>query len=135
MCTARTPQLLVRIISPLVFALAAISIAVAGTTENQAFEAALNSITANELGHHVDVLADDSFEGREAGSRGGRATGGYLVQELQEYGIAPAGEDGGYYQLFGSGYRNVLGMIEGRDCRPNRASMIPALNMMPAGWA
>ncbi len=83
--------------------------------ENQALQVALQSITAGELGHHVDVLAADSFEGREAGSRGGRAAGGYLVQLLQEYGVRPAGADGTYYQLFGQGYRNVLGMIEGSD--------------------
>ncbi len=85
------------------------------THKNQAFATALNSVTAAELGHHVDVLADDSFEGREAGSRGGKAAGGYLVQAMEQDGIRPAGEDGGYFQYFGSGYRNVLGMIEGRD--------------------
>lgn len=83
--------------------------------ETNSFHTALNSITATELGHYVDVLADDSFEGREAGSRGGRAAGGYLIQALSDNNIEPAGEDGGYYQSFGNGYRNVLGIIRGRD--------------------
>ncbi len=87
----------------------------AETYERQAFAAALHSVTAAELGHHVDVLADDTFEGREAGSRGGHAAAGYLAQAMDEYGIAPAGEDGGYVQYLGHGYRNILGMIEGRD--------------------
>ena len=36
-------------------------------------------------------------------------------QVLEENHIQPAGEDGGYFQSFGNGYRNVLGMIPGRD--------------------
>jgi S1-C subfamily serine protease len=83
--------------------------------ETGSFRAALSSITAEEAGRHVDVLADDAFEGREAGSRGGRAAGGYLVEYLRASGVAPAGEDGGYYQSFEPGYRNVLAIIPGRD--------------------
>ena len=83
--------------------------------ENNAVHAALNTITSAELGHHVDVLAADAYEGREAGSRGGRAAGEYIVQVLEDNHIQPAGEDGGYFQSFGHGYRNVLGIIPGRD--------------------
>jgi hypothetical protein len=43
------------------------------------------------------------------------AQGGYLLQLLEENHIQPAGEDGGYFQTFGSGYRNILGVIRGRD--------------------
>ena len=35
--------------------------------------AAHSSIQADEASRHVHALADDSFEGREGGSRGGRA--------------------------------------------------------------
>lgn len=73
------------------------------------------SITANELQSHVDVLADDSFEGREAGSRGGQAASTYLLKELQRRGLKQAGDDGTYFQPFGEGYRNVLGLLEGSD--------------------
>ena len=89
--------------------------AVASAAENNAARAALNTITSAELGHHVDVLAADALEGREAGSRGGRAAGGYIRQVLEENHIQPAGEDGGYFQSFGNGYRNILGIIPGRD--------------------
>jgi hypothetical protein len=41
------------------------------------------SITADELGRHVAALADDTFEGREAGSRGGRAAALYLAEKLR----------------------------------------------------
>lgn len=77
--------------------------------------AAAETITSGELRRHVDVLADDSFEGREGGSRGGRAAGGYLVAELQKLGLKPLGEDGGYFQSFSGGHRNVLALLEGSD--------------------
>jgi hypothetical protein len=87
----------------------------ARAAENNAARAALNTITAAELANHVNMLATDAFEGREAGSRGGRAAGGYILQVLEENHVQPAGEDGGYVQSFGDGYRNILGMIPGRD--------------------
>ncbi len=114
--------------SSLAVAWAAAVIATAGSVgaaaENNAVRAALNTITSAELGHHVDVLADDAFEGREAGSRGGRAAGGYLVQLLEENHIQPAGDDGGYYQSLDGGYRNVLGMIPGRDPQLQREFIV-----------
>ena len=76
---------------------------------------ALNSITTPELQKHVDVLADDAFEGREAGSRGGHAAAGYLIEQLKKSGLKPVGEDGGYFQTFGNGYRNILALQEGSD--------------------
>src|SRR5947209_2598711 len=41
--------------------------------EANAIAAALQSISAAQLQQCVNMLADDAFEGREAGSRGGRA--------------------------------------------------------------
>src|SRR5690606_27334623 len=60
-------------------------------------------------------LSDDTFEGREAGSRGGRAAAGYIVNQLEKLGIAGAGTDGGYYQPFGNGNRNILAQLPGSD--------------------
>jgi len=75
----------------------------------------LAAINASDLQTHVDVLADDSFEGREAGSRGGRAASMYLLQQLEQRGLRGAGDDGGYFQPFGAGCRNVLALLEGSD--------------------
>lgn len=80
-----------------------------------ALKRAAASITASELQSHVDVLADDSFEGRAAGSRGGRAAGMYLFKELERRGLRGAGDNGGFFQSFGNGLRNVLGLLEGSD--------------------
>lgn len=82
---------------------------------NRARKAALDSITATEVKEHVRVLADDSFEGREAGSRGGHAAARYLGTQLEKVGIAPAGDRGGYYQPFGANMFNVLCQLPGSD--------------------
>jgi hypothetical protein len=83
--------------------------------ELSALRAAAGLIKSDELKAHVDVLADDAFEGREAGTRGGHAAAGYLVKLLQARSLRPAGEKGSYFQSFGHGYRNVLGLLEGSD--------------------
>lgn len=77
--------------------------------------AALESITTEELYRHVEVLADDVYEGRAAGSRGGRAAAQYLLQQLRGYRFEPAGEDGDYVQPFGDGCRNILLLHRGDD--------------------
>lgn len=83
--------------------------------ENAALLEAINSIQADELSKHVEVLADDTFEGREAGSRGGRAAGGYLTKEMAKYGLQPAGIDGTWYQPYYGNQQNILARIAGSD--------------------
>jgi hypothetical protein len=73
------------------------------------------SITKGELKVHVDTLADDTFEGREAGSRGGRAAGNYLLKAFEQAGLKPAGDSGTYFQAFNGTSRNILGILEGSD--------------------
>jgi C-terminal processing protease CtpA/Prc len=92
-----------------------LSASAARPADHAAMEAARASILAADLTKHVNVLADDSFEGREAGSRGGRAAGGYIVTQLQRHGLKPAGDGGSYYQSFGAGYRNILALLPGSD--------------------
>ncbi|GAB4146303.1 MAG: hypothetical protein Tsb009_18940 [Planctomycetaceae bacterium] len=87
------------------------------SAEAGSFSAAVESIQEKQLRKHVEVLASDTFEGREAGSRGGRAAGVYLVERLKKLGVRPAGVDRSFYQEFGNGYRNVLAMFPGRDPR------------------
>ena len=87
----------------------------AETFDAAALSRGLSSIQREDLRRHVLVLADDTYEGREAGSRGGRAAGGYLNNRFHEFKLLPAGTRGSYYQTFNNGFRNVLGMIEGSD--------------------
>jgi Zn-dependent M28 family amino/carboxypeptidase len=46
---------------------------------------------------HVKFLADDKLEGRDTGSEGLRQAEAYVVEQLKQYGVEPAGKDG-YYQ-------------------------------------
>ncbi len=80
--------------------------------------AAASTITDAEVKQHVGALADDTFEGRESGSRGNRAAGIYIIERLKKLGMPGGGPKASYYQDFG-GYHNILGFVEGRD---------PALN-------
>lgn len=76
--------------------------------------AAAATILAGDAGRHVAALADDAFEGREAGSRGGRAAGAYIVEAIDHLGFDPAGDSGSFYQPFGS-MRNILALVRGGD--------------------
>ena len=71
-------------------------------------------MTTAELKRHVEVLADDTFEGRKEGTRGGRAAGGYIRKRLADAGLQPAGDDG-YFQSLPSGGRNLLAAFPGSD--------------------
>lgn len=82
---------------------------------NAALEALKSSVTQADLKRHVEFLADDTLEGREAGSRGGQAAGHYLGEQFQKHRLAGGGARGAYYQSFGSNYRNLLGVLEGSD--------------------
>jgi len=78
--------------------------------------AARGSINAADASRHVTALADDSFEGREGGSRGGHAAGTYIVGVVEKFGLQPAGDGGSFYQRFGgSGMRNILALLPGAD--------------------
>lgn len=78
--------------------------------------AALNSITVPDLRAHLEVLSDDAMEGREAGSRGGRAAAAYLAKKFAELGLKPGGDSEAYTQVFeGGNYRNLLAVVDGSD--------------------
>ena len=79
---------------------------------------ARSTIKASEAAEHIAALADDAFEGREGGRRGGRAAGGYVEQVIAPMGLLPAGDNGGYFQSFASSHgtlRNVLALLPGSD--------------------
>jgi len=95
-------------------AVALLAAAAAPTPAAEKLSAAHASIRATEAGRHIHALADDAFEGREGGSRGGRAAGTYIVDQIAKFGLEPAGDGGGYYQSFG-GMRNILALVRGSD--------------------
>jgi hypothetical protein len=82
-----------------------------------------STITADEVREHVEVLASDLFEGREAGTQGERRAAAYLVARLQECErLEPAGDDGTWFHGFellgtlaGTPARNVVARLPGTD--------------------
>lgn len=80
-----------------------------------ALNKAISSIQSDQLRDHTETLAADSFEGREAGQRGGRAAATYIMKELQAAKLQPAGQQGTYFQSFRQGFRNILAVIPGTD--------------------
>jgi Peptidase family M28/PDZ domain len=87
----------------------------------EARSAAASSITAGELREYVNTLADDTFEGREAGTRGNRAAGIYIVEQLKKHGLRGGGPGGSFYQN-GGGNSNILAVVDGSD--PHLASEV-----------
>ena len=75
-----------------------------------------SQIDITDLKRHVSALASDAFEGREAGSRGGKAALAYLRSELKrlrELGRIARDQS----QDFGREYENLLVMLPGADER------------------
>ncbi|MEE8146112.1 MAG: hypothetical protein V3T24_00790, partial [Longimicrobiales bacterium] len=60
--------------------------------------AVLESITADGLLAHIDVLASDEFEGRGPGTPGEELTVAYLTEQLRDLGLEPGNPDGTYIQ-------------------------------------
>ena len=75
-------------------------------------------VDTSDVADHIQVLADDAFEGREGGRRGGRAASSYIEQEIMPLGLIPAGAEKSYFQSFPTRFgtlRNVLVIIPGSD--------------------
>ncbi|MEO2046580.1 MAG: M20/M25/M40 family metallo-hydrolase [Pirellulales bacterium] len=112
------PQDLLLVAMVLMTGLAPVNgLASAGAAEWAKLDSALRTITTEELHSHAAALADDTFEGRAAGSRGGRATAGYLRQRLRSAGLKP-GASGKFIQPFHGNYQNLLAVLPGADATP-----------------
>lgn len=83
--------------------------------KSSACQAALESITATDLGQTLQFLADPKLEGREAGTVGGYAAGDYLVAQLSKLPLRRAGSTNGYFQVFSPNFRNLLARLPGSD--------------------
>jgi hypothetical protein len=55
-------------------------------------------ITSADMMRHIEALASDAFQGRAPGSAGERLTTDYIVSQLRERGLEPAGENGTWFQ-------------------------------------
>jgi hypothetical protein len=57
-------------------------------------------ITSRELMAHVEYLADDDLQGREAGTDGALQAAAYIAAEFERLGLKPMGDEGTYFQGF-----------------------------------
>lgn len=58
------------------------------------------AVDGKALMEYLAFLADDSLEGRNAGSPGSRKAGEYIAEQLKRMGLQPAGVDGTWFQPF-----------------------------------
>lgn len=71
----------------------------------------LHSISSHTLLDYVKELASEKYEGRLTGTPGYNAGAAWVISRFQEWGIAPAGDNGTYLQAFPNPYTLVF-----RDC-------------------
>ena len=76
---------------------------------------AADSITESELKRHIDFLASDTLQGREAGMQGNYAAGAYIVDQLRKSNVPPITNGEGYFHYFHPNFRNILAVIPGSD--------------------
>lgn len=93
----------------------AAEISLAGTSADTADtpEPSPADIDLAQLRMHVQTLASDALEGREAGTRGGQAAGSYLATRFRKLELVPAGDEQSWFQYFRENYRNVLAKLPG----------------------
>lgn len=80
-----------------------------------ALSLAADSITESELKRHIEFLASDTLQGREAGMQGNYAAGAYIVDQLRKSNVPPVTNGEGYFHYFHPNFRNILAVISGSD--------------------
>jgi hypothetical protein len=55
------------------------------------------AITPADMRHRLEIIAHDSMEGRDTGSRGLRLTADYIAGEMARLGLRPAGDGGTWF--------------------------------------
>jgi hypothetical protein len=84
-------------------------------SSSEAVSRAADSITQSELKRHIDFLASDTLQGREAGMQGNYAAGAYIVDQLRKSNVPPVTNGEGYFHYFHPNFRNILAVIPGSD--------------------
>jgi aminopeptidase YwaD len=94
-------------VKPNHFAAAALSCALSGCALNQppgaapaaaAARTAPSPIVENNVRAHMAFLASDAMNGRASGSRDEWIAATYLASQMQQWGLEPLGDDGGFVQ-------------------------------------
>ena len=61
---------------------------------------AATTITADDVRHRIEVIADDSMGGRDTPSPGLDKTAQYVADEFRRFGLEPGGENGTWFQRY-----------------------------------
>jgi Zn-dependent M28 family amino/carboxypeptidase len=69
------------------------------TTGARAQRTRRDSSSARRVSEQIGVLAADSMEGRDTGSRGGAAAARYIAAQLERAGLQPAGDSGWFQRV------------------------------------
>ena len=72
------------------------------------------SLLKENLEKHVYTLADDSLQGRQAGSFFSQKAADYIINQFEEIGIPPFDDDD-YLQPFDEDFNNIVGILHGND--------------------
>ncbi|HEV3026927.1 MAG TPA: M28 family peptidase, partial [Planctomycetota bacterium] len=72
-----------------------------------------SGIHAADIRKHQEFLGSTDLEGRGPGSEGSRKASDYIAARVKEWGYLPAGTDGGWFQPFGEGKRNIAALHRG----------------------
>ena len=78
-----------------------LSVTACGPAEQESIsepELAAGSITAAEIRAHMEILAADDMQGREAGTPGFEKAANYVAAQFRTIGLLPLGDDRGYFQ-------------------------------------
>jgi aminopeptidase YwaD len=75
---------------------------------------------------HEEFLASDALQGRGSGTHDELVAATYVASQLRQYGIEPAGDDGGYIQRVPAIQRNVAS--------PPRLTISPPGSAEPIAW-
>jgi aminopeptidase YwaD len=99
---------------PLLFfaSLVPMAIAQAAATPSQkpqpAAHPAVASVCEGCIRAHEEFLASDALQGRGSGTHDELVAATYVASQLRQYGIEPAGDDGGYIQRVPAIQRNIV---------------------------
>ena len=75
-----------------------LSAAYGQTAPTPAAQKAMNAIDAEKIRATVKYLSDDALQGRGTGQKGGDIAAAWIAAQFKNYGLAPAGDQGTYFQ-------------------------------------
>jgi Zn-dependent M28 family amino/carboxypeptidase len=88
------------------------------TAPSPVAQKAMNAIDAEKIRATVKYLSDDKLQGRGTGQKGGDMAADWIAAQFKSYGLAPAGDQGTYFQQV-----NFFGVTT--DPKQTRFSFVP----------